>query len=190
MPTMHLAEHIVMIFMPSVTLLGEYIPDVRRAFRPGTLSRHDEAAMQDFGEIFNADIWILGDSRNSIQHLSEWMRPGNEITDGLAREGIHTDSTYGGCLTFSEIATRVKQGISSSWRQAPVREWYEGNRPGAALFGTSSRREETTLARLRSGHTRAQRHVAGHKVYPPCPNCSVVALRARHSEVLLQFFIV
>ncbi|GFS89914.1 uncharacterized protein TNCV_4839951 [Trichonephila clavipes] len=38
---------------------------------------------------------------------------GNKIADGLAREGSHKDSTHGGCLTFSEIVTRVKQDISS-----------------------------------------------------------------------------
>ncbi|GFV19180.1 uncharacterized protein TNCV_3223981 [Trichonephila clavipes] len=53
----------------------------------------------------------------------------NEIADGLNRQGSHKDSTRGGCLTFSEIVTRVKQDISSSWRQAPV---HEGNCPGAA----------------------------------------------------------
>ncbi|GFU64546.1 hypothetical protein TNCV_304851 [Trichonephila clavipes] len=42
-------------------------------------------------------------------------------------------------FTFSEIATRVKQDISSSWRQAPIHERYEGNRPGAVLLGTGSR---------------------------------------------------
>ncbi|GFY09660.1 uncharacterized protein TNCV_381551 [Trichonephila clavipes] len=40
----------------------------------------------------------------------------------------------------------VKQDISSSWRQASVHEWYEGNRPGAVLLGTGSRRDETTLS--------------------------------------------
>ncbi|GFX91448.1 hypothetical protein TNCV_3545311 [Trichonephila clavipes] len=69
----------------------------------------------------------------------------------------------GGCITFSEIATRVKQDTSSSWKQAPIHEWYEGNHPGAALLGTGSSRDETTLARFRSGYTRAQRHVAGLK---------------------------
>ncbi|GFX32925.1 transposase [Trichonephila clavipes] len=71
----------------------------------------------------------------------------NEIADGFAREGSHEDSTRGGCLSFSEIATLVKQDIGSSWRQAPV----------CKLF--------------RCGHTRAQRHVAG--VFPPSPNCNV-----------------
>ncbi|GFV63900.1 RNase H domain-containing protein [Trichonephila clavipes] len=89
-----------------------------------------------------------------VFHKCNWVPSHvNENADGLAREGIHKDSSHGGCLTFSEIATRVKHGISSYWRQALVHEWYEGNRPGAALLGTSSRRDETTLASLRSGHT-------------------------------------
>ncbi|GFY16232.1 hypothetical protein TNCV_2348771 [Trichonephila clavipes] len=40
-------------------------------------------------------------------------------------------------------------------RQALLHEWYEGNHPDAALLGTSSRKDETSLARFRSGHTRA-----------------------------------
>ncbi|GFV67764.1 uncharacterized protein TNCV_4624441 [Trichonephila clavipes] len=81
---------------------------------------------------------------------------GNEIADGLAREGSRKDSAHGGCLTFSEIATRVKQDISSSWRQAPVQKW------------------------LRSGHTRDQKHAVGLKVYPPCPNCNVTEAAPAH----------
>ncbi|GFY11624.1 hypothetical protein TNCV_4230931 [Trichonephila clavipes] len=33
-----------------------------------------------------------------------------------------------------------------------------------------NRRDETTLARFRSGYNRARRHVAGLKVYSPCLN--------------------
>ncbi|GFW61235.1 hypothetical protein TNCV_3377501 [Trichonephila clavipes] len=54
----------------------------------------------------------------------------------------------------------------------PRTSGYEGNRRDAVLLGTSSGRVETTLAWLRSGHTRAQRHVTGPKVYPSCPNCN------------------
>ncbi|GFW40000.1 uncharacterized protein TNCV_5116831 [Trichonephila clavipes] len=43
----------------------------------------------------------------------------NDIAGGLAREGSHEDSMHGGCLTFSEIAKRVKQDASSSWKQTP-----------------------------------------------------------------------
>ncbi|GFX15806.1 uncharacterized protein TNCV_1061281 [Trichonephila clavipes] len=86
----------------------------------------------------------------------------------------------GGCLIVSEIATRVEQDMSSSWKQAPVNEWYEGNHPGAALLGKGSRRDETTLARFLSGHTRAQRHVVGLKVYPSCQNCNETQAAPAH----------
>ncbi|GFV80121.1 uncharacterized protein TNCV_1476841 [Trichonephila clavipes] len=104
----------------------------------------------------------------------------NEIIDYFTREGSHKDTTYGGCLTFSDIATRVKQDVSSSWKQAPVHERYEGNHPGAALLGAGSRRDETTLSRFRSGHTRDQRYVAGPKVYSPYPNCNVTQATPDH----------
>ncbi|GFX76297.1 catalase [Trichonephila clavipes] len=96
------------------------------------------------------------------------------VADGLARKVSHEDSTQGACLTFSEIVTRIKQDISSSWMQAFVHEWYEGNRPGAVLLETSSKRDETTLTRLLSGHTRVQWHVTGLKVPHPCLNCNVI----------------
>ncbi|GFT44885.1 hypothetical protein TNCV_463001 [Trichonephila clavipes] len=78
-------------------------------------------------------------------------------------QGIYENSHSPTC---DQIAICVKQDISSSWRQAPIYEWYEGNRPGAALIGTSSWQDETILARLGSGLTQAQSHVAGFEVYP------------------------
>ncbi|GFV27590.1 hypothetical protein TNCV_2295051 [Trichonephila clavipes] len=92
----------------------------------------------------------------------------------------HKDSTHGDSPTFSEIATRVKQHVSSSWRQAPIYEWYEGYRPVAALNGTINRRDETILARLRRGHTRAQRRVTRLKVHPLCSNCNVTQAAPTH----------
>ncbi|GFV42391.1 putative transposable element [Trichonephila clavipes] len=64
--------------------------------------------------------------------------------------------------------------------KTPTHEWYEGNRPGAALLGTSSRRDEATHWTLLSGHTRAQRHVAGLKIYPPCPNSNMTQAASAH----------
>ncbi|GFU62242.1 hypothetical protein TNCV_4859571 [Trichonephila clavipes] len=55
---------------------------------------------------------------------------------------------HGGCLTFSKIVTRVKQDVSSSWKQPPVHEWYEGNHPGAALLGTAVARLKLLLLLL------------------------------------------
>ncbi|GFX55709.1 hypothetical protein TNCV_3427801 [Trichonephila clavipes] len=70
---------------------------------------------------------------------------------------------------------------SSSWRQTFAYEWYDGKRPGAALLGTSSRRDETILARLSSEHTPAQRLEAGLKVFPPSPNCNVTQASPAHN---------
>ncbi|GFW61025.1 transposable element Tc3 transposase [Trichonephila clavipes] len=50
----------------------------------------------------------------------------------------------------------------------------------AALLGTGSRREETTLARFRSGHTRAQQHEAGPKVFPNCQNFNMTQAAPAH----------
>ncbi|GFV32719.1 hypothetical protein TNCV_3890771 [Trichonephila clavipes] len=61
-----------------------------------------------------------------------------------------------------------------------VLEWYEGNHRGAALLGSGSRRDETALARFRSAHTRAKRHVAGLKFYSSSPNCNVTQDASAH----------
>ncbi|GFW17568.1 HTH_Tnp_Tc3_2 domain-containing protein [Trichonephila clavipes] len=54
------------------------------------------------------------------------------------------------------------------------------NIQGAALLGSNSRRDETILAKLRSGHTQVQQLGAGLKVYPPCPNYNVTQAAAAH----------
>ncbi|GFV23233.1 hypothetical protein TNCV_1447591 [Trichonephila clavipes] len=70
---------------------------------------------------------------------------GNEIADGLAREGSHKDSTHRWLPYFSEISY-----TSQTRCQFPLE---------AGTF--------------RSGHTRAQRYVMGLKVYSSCLNCNV-----------------
>ncbi|GFW19389.1 hypothetical protein TNCV_1602831 [Trichonephila clavipes] len=115
------------------------------------------------------------------------------ITLGVSRPSDHLAGT----------SAHTPQGPRSrilSWAQSfdPLQEFYEGNRPGATLLGTSSRRDETILARLRSGHTRAQWYVAGLKFYPPCPNCNVTQATSAHilacigchkNQVLLQIIV-
>ncbi|GFS73124.1 RNase H domain-containing protein [Trichonephila clavipes] len=95
------------------------------------------------------DVQLLNCMSVNVKIFFQWVPLhvnlcGNEIADVWAREDSRKDSTHGGCLTFSEIATRIKQDISPFWRQAPVHELYERNRP---FLGTGSRRNETTFAK-------------------------------------------
>ncbi|GFY26843.1 hypothetical protein TNCV_4375891 [Trichonephila clavipes] len=57
---------------------------------------------------------------------------------------------------------------------------FEGNRPGAALIGTSSKRDETILAKLCCGLIRIQWYVAGLKVYPACLNYNMTQVTPAH----------
>ncbi|GFV72593.1 hypothetical protein TNCV_4937691 [Trichonephila clavipes] len=97
----------------------------------------------------------------------------SEVVDGLTREGSHTDSTHGGGLNFSKITYWGQARYQFLLKPVIVHGWNEGNRPGALSLGTSNRQAETLPARLLSGQSRAQRHVAGHKVYPPCRNSNM-----------------
>ncbi|GFU70496.1 hypothetical protein TNCV_2511521 [Trichonephila clavipes] len=66
-------------------------------------------------------------------------------------------------------------------QRSPLGAYVYGKpRPSAALLGTSSRRDETTLARLHNGHTQAQWHEVGLKIYPPCRNCNVTQAASVH----------
>ncbi|GFW48503.1 hypothetical protein TNCV_1110621 [Trichonephila clavipes] len=74
---------------------------------------------------------------------------------------MHLSNVWGISAVRVKIANQVKRDISFSGGQAPVHEWYEGNRSGAALIGASRRRDQAILlVWLRGGQTRAQRHVA------------------------------
>ncbi|GFY15931.1 transposable element Tc3 transposase [Trichonephila clavipes] len=95
---------------------------------------------------------------------------GNEIADGLACESSHKYFTHGSALLFNKLlpgSTKISVPLGG---RPP---WYERNRPGTAFIEKSNRRDETTFARLCSGHTRAQRYVVGLKVYSPCLSCNM-----------------
>ncbi|GFY27294.1 hypothetical protein TNCV_2069141 [Trichonephila clavipes] len=60
-------------------------------------------------------------------------------------------------VTYTGMGTKLlhesnKISVPLEASPPPVHEWYEGNHPGAALLGTRSRGDGTTLARFRSGH--------------------------------------
>ncbi|PRD31434.1 UNVERIFIED_CONTAM: hypothetical protein NCL1_23570 [Trichonephila clavipes] len=82
----------------------------------------------DYCSVFRVELLAIEEALKSC-FTESWVPSHvnvceNEIADGLTREGSHKNSMHGGCLVFSEIATRAKQDVSSSWKQAPVHEWY------------------------------------------------------------------
>lgn len=138
-------------------------------------------------------VHLLNDLCVNIKIFFQWVPShvnvyGNEIADGLAREGSHQGSpSTNRRLTYSEIASRVKKDITQSWKQPPMNDWYETKHPGASLIGTQNRLFDTCLARLRSGHIRSQRHVGGIKVFPLCPKCTKTQAAPAHLLACCDF---
>lgn len=105
---------------------------------------------------------------------------GNEVADGLVKEGTLGGSSSAAVFFFSELASRVKLEITSSWRRVPIHEWYDCRRPGAALNEVNNRKEQTGLAGIGSGHFMlyCMRRASGFKVYPFCLNLDRIPWRA------------
>ncbi|GBN00403.1 hypothetical protein AVEN_257800-1 [Araneus ventricosus] len=105
----------------------------------------------------NSDIYILTDSKSSIQYLKNWPEIrektgqeviskiarvcfqwipshvgvfGNEEADVLAKEGSALPSATSSELFTSEIYSIHKARANSAWKSPPAHDWYAGNRPG------------------------------------------------------------
>ncbi|GFV30673.1 hypothetical protein TNCV_3931951 [Trichonephila clavipes] len=59
------------------------------------------------------------------------------------------------------LAANHPHKLSKNWKEL----FWKRNCLGGALIGTNSRRDETILARLHTGHTGAQQHEADFKAY-------------------------
>ncbi|GFU18193.1 uncharacterized protein TNCV_2033431 [Trichonephila clavipes] len=69
--------------------------------------RHDDRRTTSIVQLLNS---LSANVKIYFQRVPSHMNVcGNQITDGFVHEGSHEYSTLSGCLTFSEIATRVKR---------------------------------------------------------------------------------
>ncbi|GBN00540.1 hypothetical protein AVEN_61449-1 [Araneus ventricosus] len=113
----------------------------------------------------NSDIYILTDSKSSIQYLKSWPEirenpvkrlfpkllvcsqwiPShvgvfdNEEADVLAKEGSALPSATSSELFTSEIYSIHKARANSAWKSPPAHDWYAGNRPGLSLQSVGTR---------------------------------------------------
>ncbi|GFU71009.1 RNase H domain-containing protein [Trichonephila clavipes] len=112
----------------------------------------------DYGE-----LWILSDSRSSLQHLHNWTQwiPshvdifGNEQADRLARESCSLLTTSSPAITYSEHQSKINRQLSKEWKIPLSHHWYAAREPGSFLDLNCYRASKTAISRLASGHTKS-----------------------------------
>ncbi|GFV75269.1 RNase H domain-containing protein [Trichonephila clavipes] len=128
---------------------------------------------QDFG-----DLWILSDSRSSLQHLYNWITiPShvnifeNEQGDLLAKEDCNASPLISSTLTYSEHQSRVKSEALKKWRIPPNHHWHESKYPGSSFLLKCGRVSQTTISRLKSDHIKSLSFGGGMKSFAFCTKC-------------------
>ncbi|GFX19280.1 probable RNA-directed DNA polymerase from transposon BS [Trichonephila clavipes] len=137
----------------------------------------------DYGE-----LWILSDSRSSLQHLhnlTQWIPShvdifGNEQADRLAREGCSLLTTSSPAITYSEHQSKVNRQLSKEWKIPPSHHWYAAREPGSFLDLNCDRASKTAISRLASGHTKSLSFFEGRKTFKFCSKCKVQQASAEH----------
>ncbi|GFU11933.1 putative RNA-directed DNA polymerase from transposon BS [Trichonephila clavipes] len=107
------------------------------------------------------EIWILTDSRASIQHLANWGDIGDQTS-----------------LDILSLLHDLSSGHSIHFQWIPSYVGIEGNERADFWVGLllwrvlSSRPLQSTYSRFSSGRTRALRFSNGQKTFPECHWCS------------------
>ncbi|GBO28484.1 hypothetical protein AVEN_224663-1, partial [Araneus ventricosus] len=177
------------------------IPDFCSVFR-SELIAIDEGLDSLSSLSYSDEIWILTDSRSSIQHLANWHRvrdsTGMNILNKLKSLSVsyrihlqwipshvnikgneiadalakENSSVPSAPLTYLELFSRAKGRNKTIWLIPPVHHWYQGSRPGGCLSIDCSRRDQTTLTRFLSGHIRSLTFSDNSKCFEICPKCT------------------
>ncbi|GFW91552.1 RNase H domain-containing protein [Trichonephila clavipes] len=145
-----------------------------------------------------SEIWILTDSRSSIQHLSNWPSIGdstsrsllgNEVADDLAKAATSNpvDPENHMVLTSTEIYSRAKELICRTWVVPPVHPWYFQKHPGSAITFKGSRSYQTAFSRFSTGHLRCMNFEGGKRSFPICPKCNISPFSPQHILQCLGF---
>ncbi|GFV82323.1 RNase H domain-containing protein [Trichonephila clavipes] len=133
------------------------------------------------------EIWILCDSRNAIQHLSDWTNVGDKTSVSILKNLKKLSQQHE--IYFQWIPSHI--GLFGNdtadllakeelWKTPPTHPWYNRQAPGGALSIKADRVVQTTISRLASGHIRGLSFNLGQKIYENCTKCNLVQATPDH----------
>ncbi|GFX26713.1 transmembrane protein 161B [Trichonephila clavipes] len=145
-----------------------------------------------------SEIWILTDSRSSIQHLSNWPSigdstsrslPRNKVADDLAKAADNNlvDSEDHMVLTSTEIYSRAEELICSTWVVRPVHPWYFQRHPESAISFKGFRSYQMAFSQFSAGHPRCMNFEDGKRSFPICTKCDISPFSPWHILQCLGF---
>ncbi|GBL75585.1 hypothetical protein AVEN_154916-1 [Araneus ventricosus] len=148
------------------------------------------------------EIWVLIDSRSSIQHLANWHRVRDNTGLNILNKLKSLSVSYRIHMQWipshvniqgNEIADSLTKvgAYDASMPSAPLtylelflelkagiklsgsfHHWYQGSRTGGYLSIDCSRRDQTTLTSFLSGHIRSLTFSYNSKCFEICPKCT------------------
>ncbi|GFT71672.1 RNase H domain-containing protein [Trichonephila clavipes] len=100
---------------------------------------------------------------------------GNKVTDDLAKMATSNpvDPEDHMVLTSTEIYSRAKVLICSTWVVPPVHPWYFQRHPGSAISFKGSRLYQTAFSRFLTGYLRCLNFEGGKRSFSICPKCNI-----------------
>ncbi|GFY05047.1 uncharacterized protein TNCV_561791 [Trichonephila clavipes] len=75
-------------------------------------------------------------------------------------------------LTYLELYSIYKAFINISWKQLSLHQWYLSQCPGASISFKGEQRDQTTFARLFTGHLKSPRFSHGAKSFLMFTKCN------------------
>ncbi|GBM10930.1 hypothetical protein AVEN_171418-1 [Araneus ventricosus] len=129
-------------------------------------------------------VWILSDSRSSIQHQKDWNnvgdRTGISILKLLRHIGVDHEVHLQWIPSHVDIYGNEKNKDLKTWRVPPSHDWYKRSSPGGSICLACDRADQTALSRFVSGHLRSCSFSHGNKVFPVCAKCGVASASPEH----------
>ncbi|GFT19894.1 RNase H domain-containing protein [Trichonephila clavipes] len=96
----------------------------------------------------------------------------NDILDDLENSCTSITQVNEEPLTYIELHSKYKASINISLKQPPQHLWYFSQCPVATISFKGDRRDQTTFARLSTGHLNSFRFFHGAKTFNICTKCN------------------